>query len=130
MLLGRKAIKHSSLTSSRGHFTGYNKNTSPNFKKASSSAAGRYGHTLVNKYHYVYNNKYLLVYKYTKNNVVHSHTYYSEYNLRGNKNKKNNQIRKETVKFIKIKSRLKNKEVQLKKNPNFESAKPFHYSTL
>jgi peroxidase len=83
MLLGRKAIKHWGLTSSRGHFTGYNKNTSPQVKNAWSTAAGRYGHTLVNKYHYVYNNEYLLVDKFTTNNVVHSHTYYSEYTLRG-----------------------------------------------
>ncbi len=50
---------------------------------AFAAAAGRYGHVLINKFHYVYDNQYNLIDNYTTPYILFSHTYYGDYSLRG-----------------------------------------------
>jgi peroxidase len=65
------------------YFDGYDKYTNPQVKNAFANAAARYGHVLVNKFHYVYDKQYNLVDNYTTDFIVFSQTYYGDYALRG-----------------------------------------------
>lgn len=65
------------------YFDNYDRYTNPQVKNAFATAAGRYGHVLINKFHYVYDNQYNLVDNYTTDFLLFSQTYYGDFSLRG-----------------------------------------------
>lgn len=85
MILGGAAMNKWGLipTPPGYYFNHYNKDTNPQVKNAFAVAAARFGHTLVNKFHYVYNSNYDLVDNYTTDYLLFTHTYYGDYSLRG-----------------------------------------------
>lgn len=84
MLLGSHAMKKWDLIPSKSsYFNGYNKKLNPNVKNSFATAAGRYGHTLINKFHYSYDKDYNLRYNTTTNNILFKHTYNGFDDIRG-----------------------------------------------
>jgi len=84
ILLGGYAMNRWDLVPLSGHmlFNGYDKNINPQVKNAFTIAA-RFGHTLINKWHYAYDNEYNLQYNVTTNYILFTHTYYSSNVMRG-----------------------------------------------
>lgn len=85
ILLGSSAMKRWGLipTPYNQYFNGYDRHTNPQVKNSFATAAGRYGHILINKFHYVYDKQYNLVDNYTTPYILFTHTYYGDYSLRG-----------------------------------------------
>jgi peroxidase len=85
VLLGGYAMNKWGLipTPYNTYFEKYDRYTNPQVKNAFATAAGRYGHVLVNKYHLVYDNQYNMVDNYTTDFVLFSQSYYGDYSLRG-----------------------------------------------
>lgn len=72
ILLGSYSMKRWDLLPSRYYFTGYDKDLSPQVKNSYIIAA-RYGHSMVNKFHYYYDGQYNLVRNTTTDRVLFSH---------------------------------------------------------
>lgn len=81
ILLGSAAMERWKLNPEQ--YDGYDKQANPQVKNAFATAAARYGHVLVNKWHYTYSNDYDLVNNYTTNNIVFNHQVYPDWALRG-----------------------------------------------
>jgi len=85
VLLGGYAMNKWGLVpeSYNKYFDGYDRYTNPQVKNAFATAAARYGHVMINKFHYVYDNQYNLVDNYTTDFTIFSHSYYGDFSLRG-----------------------------------------------
>lgn len=82
ILLGSRSMKHWKLLPSRGYFDGYDKNLSPQLRNAFIIAA-RYGHALVNRDHYTFDDQYNLISNVTTNKVLFTHAKDTDIVMRG-----------------------------------------------
>lgn len=81
ILLGSEAMEKWKLNPDQ--YDGYDKDANPQVKNAYATAAARFGHVLINKFHYIYNEYYDLVNNYTTNNMLFKYQEHPDWALRG-----------------------------------------------